>query len=170
MLCLIVTKRRQSCRIKTRGKVSALFIWMQFDLPSFQLENQKKGVAMFHKNTPLKRPKITLGVFQLVERDDASSYFQPPIKKFYARFFALNKWRGKASNVLNINPWRILKCNSMHYIWKLLKMSHLHFSSIFVFLKVTSLVTLFDHKVQVFKNSSNWPFLAFLKNFYPLKM
>ena len=121
MLCLIVTKRRQSCRIKTRGKVSALFIWMQFDLPSFQLENQKKGVAMFHKNTPLKRPKITLGVFQLVERDDASSYFQPPIKKFYARFFALNKWWGKASNVLNINPWRIFKMQSNAQYLKIIK-------------------------------------------------
>ena len=150
MLCLIVTKRRQSCRIKTRGKVSALFIWMQFDLPSFQLENQKKGVAMFHKNTPLKRPKITLGVFQLVERDDASSYFQPPIKKFYARFFALNKWWGKASNVLNINPWRILKCNSMHNFWKYPKMSHLQFlilafSANICPIEMTYLVTLFQH-------------------------
>ena len=44
---------------------------------------------------------------------------------------------------------------------KLLKMSHLnfwiwHFPPIFVFLKLTCLVTLLDRKLQVFKNSPNW--------------
>ena len=41
-----------------------------------------------------------------------------------------------------------------------------HFQSIFVLLKVTCLVTLFDRKLQVFKN---WQFLAFLINFCLLK-
>ena len=40
------------------------------------------------------------------------------------------------------------------------------FPSIFVLLKVTCLVTLFDRKFQVFKNSSSWPFLAFLNELF----
>ena len=49
-----------------------------------------------------------------------------------------------------------------HSVWKSPKMSHLnfsifwHFSPIFVLLKLTCLVTLFDRKLQVFKNSSKW--------------
>ena len=41
-----------------------------------------------------------------------------------------------------------------------------HFPPIFVLLKLTCLVTLFDRKLQFFKNSPNWPFLA-LMNFCP---
>ena len=54
--------------------------------------------------------------------------------------------------------------NGKHNVWKLLKMSHLNFSisTNFVLLKVTYLVTLFDRKLQVFKN---WPFLTFLTIF-----
>ena len=53
-----------------------------------------------------------------------------------------------------------------HNVWKLLKMSHLdfefwHFSPIFVLLKLTCLVTLFDRKLQIFKNS---PKLAIFGN------
>ena len=46
-----------------------------------------------------------------------------------------------------------------HIVWKLLKMSHLkfwHFPTIIVVLKLTCLVTLFDSKLQVFKNSPKW--------------
>ena len=42
-----------------------------------------------------------------------------------------------------------------------------HFSSIFVLLKLTCLVTLFDHKLQVIKNSTKLPIfdkLLFIKN------
>ena len=54
----------------------------------------------------------------------------------------------------------------VHSVWKSLKMSHMifpiwHFSPIFVLWKVTYLVTLFDRKLQVFKNSPNWPFWHF---------
>ena len=35
-----------------------------------------------------------------------------------------------------------------------------HFPPIFVLLKLTCLVTLFDRKLQVFKNSSNWTILG----------
>ena len=45
-----------------------------------------------------------------------------------------------------------------------------HFPSIFVQLKLTCLVTLFDRKLQVFKNSPKCTILAFLINFCPLKM
>ena len=113
------------------------------------------------------------------------------------------------------------KLRTSHNVWKLLKMSHLNFSTLafstyFYQLKVAFLVTLFDHKHQVFKyyalahifwkspkmshlNFStlaiftnfclfkielsgntiwlfvfksllDWPFLAFLINFCPLKM
>ena len=59
-----------------------------------------------------------------------------------------------------------------HIVWKSPKMSHLNlsilaFPPIFVLLKLTCLVTLFDRKLHVFKNSPNWPFLAFLMNFCP---
>ena len=43
-----------------------------------------------------------------------------------------------------------------HCVWKSTKMSHLHFPPIFVLLKLTCLVTLFDRKLQVFKNSPKW--------------
>ena len=39
------------------------------------------------------------------------------------------------------------------------------FPQIFVLLKLTCLVTLFDRKLHVFKNSPNWPFLPFLITF-----
>ena len=45
-----------------------------------------------------------------------------------------------------------------------------HFPPIFVLLQLTCLVTLFDRKLEVFNNSSNWTFLAFLINCCPLKM
>ena len=44
-----------------------------------------------------------------------------------------------------------------------------HFPPIFDLLKLTCLVTLFDRKLQVFKNRQNEQFLAFLINFCPLK-
>ena len=44
------------------------------------------------------------------------------------------------------------------------------FPPIFVLLKLTCLVTLFDHKFKGFKNSPKWSILAFLINFCPLKM
>ena len=76
----------------------------------------------------------------------------------------------------------------IHSVWKLLKKSHFqtwraklckntahclkftqnvafefwYFPPIFVLLKLTCLVTLFDRKLQVFKNSPIGPFLAFL--------
>ena len=37
-----------------------------------------------------------------------------------------------------------------------------HFSPIFVLLKLTCLVTLFDRKLQVFKNSQNWTIFGIL--------
>ena len=47
------------------------------------------------------------------------------------------------------------------------------FPPIFVLLKLTCLVTLFDQKLQVFfkkKTRQNEPFLAFFLNFWPLAM
>ena len=52
-------------------------------------------------------------------------------------------------------------------IWLL---QFLHFPPIFVLLELTCLVTLFDRKIKVFKNSPNWLFSAFLMNFCALKM
>ena len=45
-----------------------------------------------------------------------------------------------------------------------------HFPSIFVQLKLTRLVTLFERKLQFIKNSLNWLFLAFLMNFCALEI
>ena len=50
-----------------------------------------------------------------------------------------------------------------HNVWKLLKRSH--FPPIFVLLKVTFLVTLFDRKLEFSKIRQNWPLLAFLLTF-----
>ena len=45
----------------------------------------------------------------------------------------------------------------LHIVWKLLKIFQFwHFPPIFVLLKLTCLVTLFDRKLQVFKNSPKW--------------
>ena len=64
--------------------------------------------------------------------------------------------------------WKSLKnvlFHNMHIVWKLLKMSHLNIGTFHYFL-----VTLFDRKLQVFKNSPKWTiFLAFLIHFCPLK-
>ena len=52
-----------------------------------------------------------------------------------------------------------LNFKQCHIVWKLLKMSHFqfwHFLPIFVLLKLTYLVTLFDQKLQVFKNLPKW--------------
>ena len=54
---------------------------------------------------------------------------------------------------------------------KLLKKSHLnffefwHFPPIFVLLKLTCLVTLFDRKLQVFKNSLKWTIFGIFNEF-----
>ena len=40
-----------------------------------------------------------------------------------------------------------------------------HFSLIFVLSKLTCLVTLFDHRLKVYKNSPNWPFWHFWCDF-----
>ena len=56
---------------------------------------------------------------------------------------------------------QLIESQRRHGVWKLLKMSHFnfdiltfwHFPPIFVLLKVTCLVTLFDRKLQIFKNS-----------------
>ena len=45
-----------------------------------------------------------------------------------------------------------------------------HFPPIFVLLKLTCLVTLFDPSFKFSKTCQNGPFLAFLINFCPLKM
>ena len=45
----------------------------------------------------------------------------------------------------------------LHIVWKSLKMLHLQFfPPIFVLLKLTCLITLFDRKLQVFKNLPKW--------------
>ena len=51
-----------------------------------------------------------------------------------------------------------------HIVWKLLKMSHLilAFSTNFCPIKTDLSGNTVWHKLQVFKNSPNWPFLAFL--------
>ena len=54
-------------------------------------------------------------------------------------------------------------CGGQHIVWQLLKISHLnfwHFLPIFVLSKPTCLVTLFDRKLQVFKNSPKWTILG----------
>ena len=45
-----------------------------------------------------------------------------------------------------------------------------HFPPIFVLLKLTCLVILFDCKLQIFKNSSKWTIVGIFNNFCPLKM
>ena len=59
--------------------------------------------------------------------------------------------------------------------WKSPKMSHLNFwilafSNNFCLIKLTCLVTLFDHKLQVFKNLPKLTIFGILINFCPLKM
>ena len=56
----------------------------------------------------------------------------------------------------------------LYCVWNSPKISHFNFGIFHQF--VTCLVTLFDRKLQVFKNSPNWPFLALLMNCYPMKM
>ena len=73
----------------------------------------------------------------------------PQILQFEFQFIS-NRWKGVG----------ILRA---HSVWKLTKMSYLKFS-IFVLLIVRCLVTLFDRKLQVFKNS---PKLTIFNKFFP---
>ena len=78
---------------------------------------------------------------------------------FFGEFFTYsgNSWLlmikrsvkkiGRKSNSMEVYP-PISKTASMHIVWKLLNMSHLNLW--------TCLVTLFDCKLQVFKNSPKW--------------
>ena len=126
-----------------------------------------------------------------------SQWYTLVIRRFYrlkstaARETFLHKHDSCHVVVLDFDPifvgtfwcWEITKTDSknsnfawhifehLHSVWKLLKMSHLIFFNFGIFYQfLTCLVTLFDRKLQVFKNSTNWPFLAFLMNFCPLKM
>ena len=73
----------------------------------------------------------------------------PQILQFEFQFIS-NRWKGVG----------ILRA---HSVWKLTKMSYLKFS-IFVLLIVTCLVTLFDRKLQVFKNSPKSTTFGFLNS------
>ena len=62
-----------------------------------------------------------------------------------------NPWRKVV--IMNENETSLFKNHSKCPIWIL---KFWHFPSIFVLLKLTCLVTLFDRKLQVFKNSPKW--------------
>ena len=77
---------------------------------------------------------------------------------------ALAHWLKMAKNVsLSI------KSEVIHSVWKWPKISdsslNWHFSPVFLQFKMVSLVTLFDHNLQVFINSPNWTILWFLIRF-----
>ena len=55
--------------------------------------------------------------------------------------------------ILHLRPISFI---SGHSVWKFLKQFRLNFPPIFVLLKLICLVTLFDCKLQVFKNSPEW--------------
>ena len=79
----------------------------------------------------------------------------------------------KFKTLAPINSWLMLWRTETPHCLKITQnvaFEFWHFPPIFVLLKVTCLVTLFDRKLQVCKNLLNWPFLAFLINFCPLKM
>ena len=79
--------------------------------------------------------------------------------KFFNRCFQLHYF-DTTSQYLKIN-------RTPHYFDILVQFRH--FTPIFVQLKLTRLVTLFDCKLQFFKNLQR-PFLARLMNFCPFKM
>ena len=62
---------------------------------------------------------------------------------------------------ITINQCTLFENHSKCRIWIF---EFWHFPPIFVLLKLTCLVTLFDRKLQFFKNSPNWLFLAFLNS------
>ena len=68
------------------------------------------------------------------------------------------------------NVWKspkMSKSTKKYHIWII---TFWHFPTSFVPLKLTYLVALFDHKLQVTKNSPKWHFCAFLRHFCSLKM
>ena len=67
---------------------------------------------------------------------------------------------------LKIHPHHSVENHSICLIWIF---EFWHFQPIFVQLKLTGLVTLFDSKLKIFKIHQNWSFLAFLMNFCPPK-
>ena len=78
-----------------------------------------------------------------------------------SRNFVLS-WKLTDKNFVSISHCLKITQNVAFEFW--------YFPPIFVLLKLTCLVTLFNIKLQSFKNSPNWLFLAFLINFCPLKM
>ena len=68
-------------------------------------------------------------------------------------------------------PWVVVQCLKITQNVAFCIFGSWHFLTIFVLLKVTCLVILFDLKLQVLKKIAKIdPFLAFLINFCPLKM
>ena len=55
---------------------------------------------------------------------------------------------------------RALKRDLLHIVWKLLKVSHLNFYFWHFPPNLSCLVTLFDRKLQIFKNSPKWTILG----------
>ena len=86
--------------------------------------------------------------------ENSTDNFVPPLLLFNSFLvLMLPRWRCLATLFENYSKCRIwiFEC------WR--------FPPIFVLLKLTCLVILFDRKLQFFKNSPNWQFLAFLINF-----
>ena len=63
------------------------------------MERTKRGASLKKTENNLRGFPISWKRWCIIPTASSVVSFPPPIKKFYARFFALNKWWGKASNI-----------------------------------------------------------------------
>ena len=81
-------------------------------------------------------------------------------------FHTVSKWSKKSSNSMRASEASDAYCSK---ITKNVSLAFYNYG-IFDLLKFTCLVTLFDSKLHIFKNSPNWSSMAFLMNFWQVFM
>ena len=126
------------------------------------LNPNNRTTATNRRNDAPTVPTVTIEVSPPAEEEDRAQWKSPV--QFFMTILGFcvglgNIWRF---------PYLCQKNGGGKFVLILFPGIRWHFPLIFVLLKLTCLVTLFDSKVQLFKNFKNEPFLAFLMNFCPL--
>ena len=153
------------------------------------LEAHKKFLLFVRKKAPLKDFWYLLHHFTWHQRLaslgllycfpdlslEAAAVYQCVWKLQKKSLILIVIWRQPLSPWFLAGKFKYIANRHFLHLHFTLHISHLnvwfwHFPPIFVLLKLACLVTLFDRKLQVFKNSPKWTILAFLINFCPLKM
>ena len=128
------------------------------------LNPNNRTTATNRRNDAPTVPTVTIEVSPPAEEEDRAQWKSPV--QFFMTILGFcvglgNIWRF---------PYLCQKNGGGKFVLILFPGIRWHFPLIFVLLKLTCLVTLFDRKLQVSKNRQNGLLLTFLMNFCPLKI